>query len=186
MSVLLLSWKWHAIHSLKILAGKLVGFFFFSSIFFFFLLTMPIGKSPSNSRWGDECSWSSALGLKFPLCLPSGPRGTCMSIGGVTFYRRSNISPASEESQSALKPGNKVMFRNYFHHCGNAAPPLGHRRAAYLLSRLCSKAGYGGNWITSRNVEGARQHFPDHYVARISVLVSCYSHISKDHWQRKY
>ena len=42
-----------------------------------------------------------------PLCLPLGPRGTCMSVGEVIFYRRSNISPASEGSQSALKPGNK-------------------------------------------------------------------------------
>lgn len=41
-----------------------------------------------------------------------------MSVGGVIFYRSSNISPASEGSQSALKPENNrkaIMFRNYFH-----------------------------------------------------------------------
>lgn len=41
-----------------------------------------------------------------PPCLPLGPRGTCVSVGGVIFYRSSNISPASEGSQSALKPEN--------------------------------------------------------------------------------
>lgn len=30
-------------------------------------------------------------------------------------------------------------------------------------------------------MEGARQHFPDHYVARMAVLVSCCSHVSEDH-----
>lgn len=79
-------------------------FAFLSSFLCVCVLSMPIGKSPSNDRWGDEHSWSSALGLKFPLCLPLGPRDRCMSTAEVMFYR-SNISPASEGSQIALKSG---------------------------------------------------------------------------------
>lgn len=42
-----------------------------------------------------------------PPCLPLGPRGTCMSVEGAMFHRRSNISTVSDGSQSALELRNK-------------------------------------------------------------------------------